>query len=88
MTIKLDPIREPYWGIKGIGVADSKITDDFIIECTFKTKDGKRKYPYPFLCRKGIAKVAPIKTIKGVDLRLIPFEKMTEVKDEQKTMAT
>jgi hypothetical protein len=67
-------IREPYWQFGGISVDISKCSDEeFEVECTHKTADGKRYFPGVYKVKRHIVeRMRPVKP--KPTLRLIPFD--------------
>lgn len=45
-------IREPIWKYQAIGIRKDKVTDDFQIKISYKTKDGNLLYPGTFFVTK------------------------------------
>ena len=45
-------IRTPIWKYMAIGIKKDKVTDDFQIKISYKTKDGKFLYPGTFFMTK------------------------------------
>lgn len=80
--LKKITIREPIWKYKAIGIREDKVTDDFQIKISYKTKDGQLLYPGTFFMTKEDIKSFPIKYLGGMYVYLIPIEKLRE-KDRQ-----
>jgi len=69
-------IRTPIWNGRKVGVAESKITDDLLIDIIYKVTGGERLYPDTYLLRKGKSYFYPIQVVKGVPLRIIPISSL------------
>ena len=67
-------IKSPIWKTKSIGIADYRLTDDLLVDISYKDKSGNVLFPGEFLVKKDIAKNYPIQKIKGnLNLHIIPI---------------
>ena len=67
-------IKEPIWATKSVGIADYRLTDDLIVDISYKDKAGNVLYPGEFLVKKDIAKTYPNQKLKGnLNLHIIPI---------------
>ena len=71
-------IKEPIWATKSVGIADYRLTDDLLVDISYKDKAGNVLYPGEFLVKKDIAKTYPIQELKstpagGLKLHIIPI---------------
>lgn len=67
-------IRSPIWKTKSVGVADYKITDDLLIDISYKDKSGAKLFN-PFTVKREYAKSCPTQVIgsESLLLRIIPI---------------
>ena len=56
-------IKEPIWATKSVGIADYRLTDDLIVDISYKDKEGNVLYPGEFLVKKDVAKTYPIQEL-------------------------
>ena len=78
-------IKEPIWATKSVGIADYRLTDDLLVDISYKDKSGNVLYPGEFLVKKDIAKKYPIQIIKSVPtgnlkLHIIPIDDLMKWK--------
>ena len=67
-------IKEPIWATKSVGIADYRLTDDLLVDISYKDKVGNVLFPGEFLVKKDIAKTYPIQRLKGnLNLHIIPI---------------
>ena len=67
-------IKEPIWATKSVGIADYRLTDDLLVNISYKDKSGNVLFPGEFLINKDIAKTYPIQKLKGgLNLYIIPI---------------
>jgi len=79
--VKKYTIKEPIWATKSIGIADYRLTDDLLVDISYKDKEGNVLYPGEFLVKKDIAKTYPIQRIKGnLNLHIIPINDLIKWK--------
>jgi hypothetical protein len=69
-------IREPIWKYNAIGIREDKVTDDFQIKISYRTKDKKLLYPGIFFMTKEEIKKFPIKYLGEMYVYLIPIERL------------
>ena len=74
-------IKEPIWATRSIGIADYRLTDDLLINISYKDKSGNVLYPGKFLVRKDIAKTYPTQRLKeNLNLYIIPIDDLIKWK--------
>ena len=74
-------IKEPIWATKSVGIADYRLTDDLLVDISYKDKAGNVLYPGEFLVKKDIAKTYPIQKLKGnLNLHIIPINDLMKWK--------
>jgi hypothetical protein len=69
-------IRIPIWKYKAIGIREDKVTDDFQIKISYKTKEKKLLYPDTYFLTKEEIKKFPIKYLGGMFVYVIPIERL------------
>ena len=68
-------INSPIWKTKSIGIADYSLTDDLLVDISYKDKAGNILFPGEFVVKKDIARTYPIQKIKGdINLHIIPID--------------
>ena len=68
-------IKSPIWKTKSIGIADYRLTDDLLVDISYKDKAGNILFPGEFVVKKDIARTYPIQKIKGdINLHIIPID--------------
>ena len=68
-------IKSPIWMTKSIGIADYRLTDDLLVDISYKDKAGNILFPGEFVVKKDIARTYPIQKIKGdINLHIIPID--------------
>lgn len=68
-------IRAPIWKEpRSIGIADYKITQDLLIEISYKNKADERLYPEVYFITKDKAKKYPSQRVRNVKIRIIPIQ--------------
>ena len=74
-------IKEPIWKTRSIGIADYRLTDDLLINISYKDKEGNILYPGEFLVKKDIAKTYPIQKLNdSLNLHIIPINDLMKWK--------
>ena len=74
-------IKEPIWATKSVGIADYRLTDDLLVDISYKDKSGNVLYPGKFLVRKDIAKTYPTQRLKeNLNLYIIPIDDLIKWK--------
>ena len=74
-------IKEPIWATKSIGIADYRLSDDLLVDISYKDKSGELLFPGKFLVKKDIAKTYPIQRLKGnLNLHIIPIKDLIKWK--------
>ena len=58
-------IKEPIWATKSVGIADYRLTDDLLVDISYKDKSGNVLFPGEFLVKKDVAKTYPIQELKS-----------------------
>jgi hypothetical protein len=69
-------IKEPIWKYKAIGIREDKVTDDFRIKISYKTKDKQLLYPQTYFMTKEEIKKFPLKYLGSMFVYVIPIEKL------------
>ena len=69
-------IRTPIWKYKAIGIREDKVTDDFRIKISYKTKDKRLLYPGTYFMTKEEIKRFPLKYMGGMFVYVIPINKL------------
>ena len=68
-------IKSPIWKTKSIGIEDYRLTDDLLVDISYKDKAGNILFPGEFVVKKDIARTYPIQKIKGdINLHIIPID--------------
>ena len=74
-------IKEPIWATKSVGIADYRLSDDLLVDISYKDKSGELLFPGKFLVKKDIAKTYPIQRLKGnLTLHIIPINDLIKWK--------
>ena len=74
-------IKEPIWATKSVGIADYRLSDDLLVDISYKDKSGELLFPGKFLVKKDIAKTYPIQRLKGnLNLHIIPIKDLIKWK--------
>ena len=77
-------IKEPIWATKSVGIADYRLTDDLLVDISYKDKSGNVLFPGKFLVKKDIAKTYPIQKLKGnLNLHIIPINDLMKWRHEK-----
>ena len=72
-------IRQPIWGQKAVGIAETKLADVTLIEIVYKDRSGNRVFPATYSIKLEKAMTYPIQMIKKVSLRIIPIKDLDEI---------
>lgn len=75
-------IHEPIWKYHAIGIRQDKVTDNFQIRISYKTKDGKLLYPGTFYMTKEQIQKFPINYLGRMFVYVIPIDKLKKRKIE------
>ena len=67
-------IKSPVWKTRSVGVADYKVTDDLLVNISYKDKTGAKLFNN-FVVKKDFAKKCPIQRVGSMNLalRIIPI---------------
>ena len=78
-------IKEPIWATKSVGIADYRLTDDLLVDISYKDKAGNVLFPGEFLVKKDVAKTYPIQELRtspvgSLKLHIIPINDLMKWK--------
>ena len=69
-------IRTPIWKYKAIGIRKDKVTDDFQIKISYKTKNGNLLYPDTYFMTEKEIKDFPLQFMGEMFVYVIPIDKL------------
>ena len=69
-------ISDPIWYNRSIGIADYRLKEDLLVSITYQDRHGNRVWPDKYLVTKDFASQYPKQNIKGINLHIIPINKL------------
>lgn len=75
-------IRIPIWKYMAIGIKKDKVTDNFQIKISYKTKDGNLLYPGTFFMTKEEIQNHRLAYLGNMWVYIIPIKDLTIIKEK------